>query len=647
MTPAPAVLGGPIEPRSSLHSVLRPLPGRAVRLQGGFWGERQQLNREVTIPHGIEMLEEWGSLDNLRVAAGESRKDYHLPLFTDSDVYKLLEAIAWDRQHGPCTGLEVFYERTARLLAAAQSPDGYLNSFVQAGAAKRFGDPAMGHELYCAGHLFQAAVAESRSGPGSGRTGGGGTGQGQDQPLGNVASRFAAYLLDALAAMPSFVPGHPEVEMALVETYRQSGTEALLDLAANLVGRRGQSSLHFGSFGPEYFQDDIEVAKAETIRGHAVRALYLLSGVADLYMETGRPELLRSCADQWEDMVTAKTYLTGGVGSRHEDEAFGEAYELPPDRAYCETCAAIASIMWNWRMCLITGEARFAELVERTLYNGFLAGWGLDGQSFFYVNPLQSRGSVERKPWYRCACCPPNVMRLMASLEHLVATGAPDGVQLHQFVPATIAVQMAGGPFRAKLDTPYPYEGWLTLQVDQAPAEATAVAIRAPSWAPELTVEVNGAAHSEGPGPDGYVRVRRQWQGGDEVSISFPLRPRVLRPDPRVEAVRGCAALERGPLVYCFEAPDRAGAALGDIAEVDVSGGVGEKRAQIGSEKLVELTVAGRSLSTQASRRWPYYDEGPARPDEGTDVVLSAVPYYAWANRGPSRMRIWAPEARP
>ena len=224
----------------------------------------------------------------------------------------------------------------------------------------------------------------------------------------------------------------------MAEMYRLTGSEPLLQMAAELLGRRGHSSLSFGSFGPEYFQDDVEVAKAEAVRGHAVRALYLLSGAADVYMETGRPELLGSSLSQWADMVSTKTYLTGGVGSRHKDEAFGDRFELPPDRAYCETCAAIASIMWNWRMCLITGEARFAELVERTLYNGFLSGWGLDGRCFFYVNPLQSRGGKARQPWYYCACCPPNLMRLVASLEHYVASHSGSGLQLHQFVPAAI-----------------------------------------------------------------------------------------------------------------------------------------------------------------------------------------------------------------
>jgi len=619
-----------------------PLDGGALSLDGGFWGHRQLRNREVTIPHGMQMLDERGSLDNLRLAAGKAKGDYQLPLFMDSDVYKLLEAVAWERQRGPGPEQERFYEQAAALLASVQEPDGYLNSFVQVvHPTERFGDPAMGHELYCAGHLFQAAVAEARSTGAADGT----LGPGQPkQVVGPVADRFATYLLEVLPDKPSFVPGHPEVEMALVEMYRQSGSQPLLDLAEDLVRRRGRSSLTFGSFGPEYFQDDVEVVKAGKVRGHAVRALYLLSGVADLYIETGRQDLLGACLDQWDDMVKAKTYLTGGVGSRHEDEAFGDPYELPPDRAYCETCAAIASIMWNWRMCLITGQARFAELIERTLYNGFLAGWGLDGRSFFYVNPLQSRGRATRLPWYRCACCPPNLMRLVASLEHYIATHTSDGFQLHQFAPAAVRQHLAGGVLGVRVETPYPQEGWLVLRVEEAPSGTTDLAVRVPSWAREFSVELNGKAKTTEPSVDGYVHLVRRWEPGDEVSISFPLRSRVVRPDPRIDAVRGCASLERGPFVYCFESVGDDAEALHDVEVQSLDRGAAERAAQVGPEPVVELTCTGRRLNID--RSWPYYEGSHHDAGGLQEVRLSAVPYYAWSNRGPSQMRVWVPEFR-
>ena len=635
---------GPVGARSGEHQALRPLGTGGVRLDAGFWGERQQLNREVTIPHGMQMLEEHGNLDNLRMAAGKLEGGYHQPRFMDSDVYKLLEAIAWERQHGLVAQQERFLEQTAALMAAAQLPDGYLNSYFQVvEPSMRFADPAMGHELYCAGHLFQAAVAEARSITAATDS----NGPPPDRELiGPVADRFARYLLQAMPELPSFVPGHPEIEMALVEMYRLKGSAPLLELAVELIGRRGRSSLSFGSFGPEYFQDDLEVAKAEGVRGHAVRALYLMSGAADAYMETGRKELLDSCLAQWADMVSAKTYLTGGVGSRHKDEAFGEPYELPPDRAYCETCAAIASIMWNWRMCLITGEARFAELMERTLYNGFLSGWGLDGRSFFYVNPLQSRGGVSRQPWYYCACCPPNVMRLVASLEHYVATHTADGFQLHQFTPALIRQRLAGGVLRAKEETSYPRDGWLLLRVEEAPPGATDIAIRAPSWARDPAVELNGVAQAVEPGPDGYLHVRRRWEKGDELTVSFPIRPRVVWPNPRIDAVRGCAAIERGPLVYCFESVEADGEPLDQVGILAARGGLLERSVQVAGEPVTEILCPARRLAAKGEQAWPYYEDAPAEAGGSREVMLLAIPYYAWCNRGPSQMRVWVPELR-
>ena len=427
---------GPVMPVSQQQLALRPITDGTVALTGGFWGDRQRQNREVTIPHGIRMLESSGALENLRIAAGESNGEYRLPVFRDSDLYKVLEAVAWERAHGADPDQEAFFKSSVELLEAAQDPDGYINSYVQVvEKGCRFGDPAMGHELYCAGHLFQAAVADKRT---AARAGGL-----RSAGLWPVAGRFASMLVEVLRSEQArLVEGHPEVETALVELYRTGKDRRYLELAGDLLGRRGHNSLSWRGFGPSYFQDDVPFDQARSVRGHAVRCLYLLAGAADIYTETGRKELLASSLSQWADMTSAKTYLTGGVGSRHKDEAFGDPFELPPDRAYCETCAAIASIMWNWRLLLVTGEARFAELMERTLFNGFLAGTGLDGRSFFYVNPLQARQPAARSPWYYCACCPPNVMRLMASLEHYLATASDDGVQVHQYASGRVRSEL-------------------------------------------------------------------------------------------------------------------------------------------------------------------------------------------------------------
>jgi uncharacterized protein len=634
---------GPFAPVSTQRLRLHPLGEGGVRIDGGFWHRYQVLNRETTIPHGMRMLEETGNLENLRIAAGMASSGYSLPLFRDSDVYKVLEAIGWERAHGPDAEQDRFLASTASLLAQVQQPDGYLNSYVQVVlGGKRFGNPAMGHELYCAGHLMQAAVADVRTG-------------GDASGLFAVAVRFADLL--AGPGLPAgFVPGHPEVETALAELYRTTGETRYLDLAADLIARRGRSTLTWGeagtSYDPPYFLDDVPVEKAEEIRGHAVRALYLLSGAVDVHLETETPGLLRSALAQWDDMVAAKTYLTGGTGSRHKRESFGVPFELPTDRAYCETCAAIASIMWNWRMLLATGEARFADLIERTLYNGFLAGIGLDGKSFFYINPLHERGDGIRQSWFACACCPPNVMRLLASLDHYIATRTDTGLQIHQFVSGRFTAQLPGaGKFAVEMLTSYPEEGAIRLRLRQAAGQAE-LAVRIPGWAPAATATLNGRPLAAEPGADGYLRISRTWVSGDELVVEFPLRIRTIYPGPDVDSARGCVAYERGPLVYCFEGADVPG--TGRLRGLSVRSGARPAEvpgAYVAGERVIGLSVPGR-IAGPAAAGWPYLDHppgevggtggGPAR-----DAELFAIPYFAWANRAPADMRVWIPEHSP
>jgi DUF1680 family protein len=607
-----------------------------VAIEGGFWAPRQVRNREVTIPYGMKMLEESGTLENFRVASGDSSAEYQMPQFRDSDLYKVLEAIGWERAHGRDDAQEEFLHSSAATIAKAQAADGYINTYVQTrGDDRRFADPAMGHELYCAGHLTQAAVADMRTSRG-------------DTALGGIASRFAAMLSKTMSTTQTdFVPGHPEIETALVELYRTTGDARALELATELVARRGQRRLSWRSFDPSYFQDDIAVAKARTIRGHAVRALYLLAGATDVYVETGDEQLLPSLQAQWLDMISTKTYLTGGVGSRHKDEAFGDAFELPPDRAYCETCASIASVMWNWRMLLLTGESRFADLVERTLYNGLLAGIGLDGTSFFYVNPLQSRSPSQRSPWYDCACCPPNVMRLLASLEHYVATCTERGVQIHQYMSGRIRVDgESPTPFEVTVTTGYPYDGEIAVRVEAAPDGPFELALRVPEWTRDATLTLNGHPvdnHVRG----AYLRVSREWSVGDEVTLTLELRPRTIHASGDVDGARGCVAFERGPLVYCIEGadldlrPDLRGVRVDPAVAVGV-----EENVALGNEKVVGLQLSGH-LAEPAPPAWPYRERGAAATSASSTVVIRAIPYFAWGNRGATSMRVWIPETAP
>ena len=611
-----------VEPTASARVRLRPIDGRGVVIRDGLLAERRRLNREVTLLRGAEELERAGTLDNLRIAAGRMSGERRGMVFSDTDVYKWLEAVAWELGREPSPELAARARDVIDLVAAAQQPDGYLNSWCQVvDPSWRWTDLEMGHELYCAGHLIQAAVAFDRA-----------TG---DASLLEVARRFADLIdKEFRRGTQDGTDGHPEIEVALVELYRHTGERRYLELADTLTTRRGHGLFSHGRFDPDYYQDVEPVRGSHTIVGHAVRALYLAAGVTDLYAETGDEALLEAMLDQWDDLTSAKTYLTGGVGSRHYGEAIGDPYELPPDRAYCETCASIASVMWNWRMLLVTGESRFADLLERTLYNGFLSGISLDGDSFFYTNPLQSRTGERRHHWNPVACCPPNIMRLLASLHHYLATASPDGVQLHQYASSTIRA----GEVELAVDTSYPWSGTVTVDVVSSGDAEWTLSLRIPAWAHAASVD------GEPVEPGGYATLTRRWQPGDRVVLEIDVSPRLTAANPRIDAVRGCVALERGPIVYCVEQHDlERGVNLADIAvdpaaELIDSGPV----EQLGGVPGVSLSGVVRDLD--GWRRTEYRDlrELPAPAPDGRAQLL-AVPYFAWANRDEGGMRVWIP----
>jgi DUF1680 family protein len=603
---------GPIDVSASPRTRLRPVAEATI--EGGYWAERQRLNREVLLPAARHRLEQAGNFDDLRAAAGQKDVPFRGMVFMDSDVYKWLEALGWESAAPQA-------DDAIALIEAAQDETGYINSYYQvAQPGPRFSNPAWDHELYCAGHLIQAAVANAR-------------GRGDERLL-RVAQRFAALLYERFGPDGEpYTPGHPEIETALVELYRLTGERRHLELAQRLVDQRGKRTLEPATHGSSYFQDRVPVRDQDEVEGHAVRALYLAAGVTDLYMETGEAALLAAMRAQWLDMAGRKTYVTGGLGAHHSDEAFGDAYELPPDRCYGETCAAIASVQWNQRMLLVTGEARYADLLERTLYNGVMAGLSLDGSGYSYVNPLHVRDDhrdpvergAKRQPWYACACCPPNVMRLLASLQHYLATSDDDGVQVHQYASATL------GPVKVRTD--YPWDGRVEIEIMDAREEPWTLSLRIPAWSRQTRLDGDPVE------PGGYARLTRRWSAGDTVTLELDLTPRLVFPHPRIDAVRGCAAIERGPLVYCIEgvdAPDGArvddlrlvpGGELRAVARPDLLGGI------------VAIEAAGAHRPAEDSA-WPY---GAAQNGRGTPVSLFAIPYSHWGNRGDSGMRVWTP----
>ncbi|MBM2622955.1 glycoside hydrolase family 127 protein [Actinoplanes sp. LDG1-06] len=576
---------------------------RQVSITDGFWAERLRINRESSLPYGLEQLREAGNLDNLRLAAGAPgtyRPADPLP-FLDSDVYKWLEAAGWELGRRGDPGLAAAADEVIALVAAAQRPDGYLNSYVQVvGGNGPYRDLSWGHELYCLGHLIQAAVAWRRA-------------LGDDRLL-TVALRAVAHVPEKL------VDGHPGIEMALVELGRVTGDRRHAERAASMIELRGRGILPGADrFGAAYWQDHEPVRDAAEVAGHAVRQLYLDCGAVDVAVELGDDRLLAAVRRRWDDMTRTRTYLTGGLGSRHRDEAFGDPYELPPDRAYAETCAAIASVMLAWRLLLATGDPGYADAIERAMFNGVLGGLSLTGTRFFYTNPLQRRTHRApgddglRQPWYRCACCPPNLMRLLSSWPQYLATYDVSGVQLHQYASADIA----SGPIQLRVRTGYPWDGRVTVTVAATPPEPWTLSLRVPRWSRAATLTGPDGTSAVGPG---VVKRHRRWRAGDVAELRLDLPARVTAPDPRIDAVRGCVALERGPLVYCLESADAP--ARTEIEELTFDAG-----------RAPELVPRPDIAESMVGVSVPVAGHGTA----------GAIPYFAWANRTPGGMRVWIP----
>jgi hypothetical protein len=677
-----------------------PLPAPGARLTGGLLHAWQRRNAAASMPLALHQLVAAGNLDNLQLAiraadqetaaqreaaaqeaagspsgdqpapsAPRARKHgsvdppaglgYHGPVFMDSDIYKTLEAIGWELESaraaqapsGQGTGtasdqaLSDFAANAIGLLARAQRADGYLNSYIQASGEPRYAELATSHEMYCAGHLIQAAIALCR-------------GAGEQAAM-DIAVKLADHLVKEFAGQRKGLDGHPIIETALVELYRETGTAAYRDLAKQFIDQRGHGLAGDSGFGRRYLQDHLEVRQRTSEVGHAVRALYLEAGATDVATETSDARLLDGSARRWQDMIAGKTYLTGGNGSRHDGESFGDHFELPPDRAYNETCAAIASFQWSWRLLLATGDARYADHMERILYNGFAAAINTEGVRFFYVNPLQRRADHyekddpgRRREWFKCACCPPNIMRLLASLHHYLATEAGDTLYLHQYATARVA----GAGLEIEAETGYPWDGLVTLRVLRAPGEEREIALRVPAWSAAAALTVNaGPAERLRVPPPAYLRVRRAWRAGDEVRLRLDMAPRWTYPDPRVDAIRGCVAIERGPLVYCFEQADQA-ARLDELALYLGAGVPGTPL----TEREVTRPAIGRTIQVVAPARRAAqgavgassaisqdHEDAPGR-EPGHDLTVSAVaiPYFQWDNRGPGPMRVWMPAAQ-
>ena len=633
---ASGLLSGPlVAAADSALLKLRPVPFKDVKIQDSFWAPRREINRVTSIPFSLQKLEEAGNLEDLRLAGRGATNGFRGPVFMDSDLYKALEAASYSLATHPDPTLEKQLDDTISLLVAAQQPDGYLNSyFTVKEPGKRWTNLRDWHELYCAGHMFEAAVAHYQA-------------TGKNTFL-NVATRYADYIDSVFGPAPKRLgyPGHPEIELALVKLWRATGNPHYFDLARFFVENRGQKFFATEHHTPldkydgSYWQDDVPICDHQNIKGHAVRAAYLMSGVTDVATQTGDERLLQMLDQVWRNTTERNEYITGGIGPSAHNEGFTVDYDLPNPTAYQETCATIALAQWAHRLALLYGDAGYADALERALYNGVLSGVSQDGTKFFYVNPLESAGTHHRSPWFGCACCPPNVTRTLAALGGYAYAASADSLYVNLYIQGSAQAKVGDTPVALKVTTEYPWDGKVTLALTPAARAKFALRLRIPGWCHNATVAVNHRAVKTPVAERGYLVLDREWKPGDRVELNLPMPIERVAANPQVKADQGLLAIQRGPIVYCLEQCDQTEplaafwlpreAELKAAREPGLLGGV--------------VTITGEARAT-AEQKWRrnLYQSAPA----ANRVALKAIPYYAWDNRQAGPMKVWLPVAPP
>ena len=640
------VLGAPAPPSDY---PIAPVPFTAVHFQDGFWLPRLETNRTVTIPYCFSKCEETGRIENFKVAGGLSDKAWRGGAgFDDSDVSKIIEGAAYSLAVKPDAKLEAYLDQLIGYYAAAQEKDGFLYTYWTARHTvkdpkrvacrpekERWDNIASAHQLYNAGHMYEAAVAHYQA-----------TGK---RTLLEIALRNADLVCSEFNENGRRdPPGHQEIEIGLAKLYRVTGQKKYLDQAKFFLEQRGRATGR-RLYGP-YSQDHKPVVEQSEAVGHAVRANYMYAGMADVAALTGDSGYLQAVGRLWENVVGRKLYLTGGVGARGGGEAYGDDYELPNLTAYCETCAAIANCLWNHRMFLLHGDGKYIDVLERSLYNGVLSGIGLDGKSFFYPNPLESDGRHARSPWFGCACCPSNICRFMPSIPGYVYAVRGDELFVNLYVGGKADFELGRQKLTITQQTRYPWDGTISLRIEpQQPPTRFVLKLRIPGWAqgkpvpsdlyrylddhPEQpSLKLNGQPLPCQP-TAGYVAIDRQWQSGDTVELSFPMPVRRVVAHPAVEDCRGKVALERGPIVFCVE--------HADVPQGKVLNLLLPDDAVLQSRFRPDLLSGVQVIEgTAQSTRFEKTADGGKRIQQ-QPVNFTAIPYYAWAHRGQGEMTVW------
>lgn len=620
----------------SPYAKIIPIQLGNVVLKDSFWKPRIEKLIRTSLPLQYEYLEKTGRVDNLRAVAGKEVKGcLGLGWFNDSDVYKWIEAAAYALNYVQDPDLLNKITSLSKIVEEAQEADGYLNTYVKLKNKKRWENLAWSHELYCAGHLIQAGIAVKRVL--------------QDLILYNVAKKFADLIANTFDwDKLETSDGHPEVEMALVELYRESEDRAYLDAARFFIDVRGYGKVarqvpeKNRPVNPVYLVDHAPIKYMEDFAGsHAVRALYFFGGATDLYLEIGDQELWDALKRLWVK-TTMKMYITGGLGSRYEGESFGEDYELPNYRAYSETCAAVAGVMWAWRMFLASGDPEYMDTLETILYNAALAGISIDGSKYFYVNPLADYyAKYERQPWFECACCPPNIARLITwvpSIAYSFSKNVPK-IWVNLFIESEAKFNLLGNTVKIYVETKYPWDGYVSVKVYPANGDEVSIAIRIPKWARGAKVKLNNDIVDATPGK--YFEVSKSWNFGETIKVYIPMKPRFIEAHPWIESNYGRTAIVRGPIVYCVEQVDNKDFDINNLV-VDVNSA--NLREEYREDILDGVTIIkGEGYDTNA-REWGstlYRDLDEVPTKYVRRVSFTAIPYYAWNNRGPTKMSIW------
>ncbi|MGD1155477.1 MAG: beta-L-arabinofuranosidase domain-containing protein [Terriglobia bacterium] len=637
-------------------SRLTEFPLTAVQIQDTFWSPRLEVNRTRTLDHVYKELEATECIRNFDIASGKVQAKFGGPWWADSDVYKWIEGASYILAQHPDARLESKVDELIAKIAAAQQKDGYLDTYIQLNLPDlRWKSLAFNHELFCAGSLFEAAVAHNQAT--------------EKRSLLDVALRLADHLDSTFGpGKQAGIPGHEEVELALVRLYRLTHEKRYLQLAQYFIDSRGQKPSIFerqyeqlperkvdllghpmnikdfyrrfflinpAKFDTSYSQDQLPVRQQRVAVGHAVRAMYLYSGMADLVYETGDEGLWEALESLHDSVTLHRMYVTGGIGPSERNEGFTADYDLPNEDAYQETCASAGMVFWNYRMLKLTGDARYADTMELSLYNALAAGVSLTGDTFCYVTPLASRGDFKRDPWFGVPCCPTTIARFVPALGRYIYSESPDGLWVNLFIAGQVNANLAGKKVTLRQSGNYPWDGKIKFTVGVEAPQDFAIRVRVPGWAPGADFQVNGekfSAHVV----NGYAEIRRSWSNGDTIDLTLPMDIQRVEANPQVLYDHGKTALRRGPLFYCLEQADQ---------EAPVEQIILPLGAQLESQYTPGLLGGITVIKGQGLLRplddWKDVLYQPVHPATTQPVPITAVPYCIWGNRGLGKMAVW------